>query len=261
MYYQPFEFLKFEGRMGFDYYGSKALEKNYYNTSFREGMFRDIKQDNTELNLDFIASFNKQFKDFSLFAMAGANYRDTKWSRTMQGADALTVLGVYTIANKKGDAITEMDHTHVRSNSVYGSASLGWREQLYFDASLRNDWSSTVKDDFFYPSVSLSWLPTTTFPSLSGTALSFWKLRASWAEIGAGTSAYQNQLYYYAQNNSFDGVAQMYKSMTYPNKNLMPENTTTGGRNRVGVLKQPLTCRLHLLLQKNRESNSECEYI
>ncbi|MEH6307983.1 SusC/RagA family TonB-linked outer membrane protein [Olivibacter sp. CPCC 100613] len=227
MYYQPFEFLKFEGRMGFDYYGSKALEKNYYNTSYREGMFRDIKQDNTELNLDFIASFNKQLNDFSLFAMAGVNYRDAKWSRTMQGADALTVLGVYTIANKKGDAITEMDHTHIRSNSVYGSASLGWREQLYLDASLRNDWSSTVKDDFFYPSLSLTWLPTTSFPSLSGTVLSFWKLRGSWAEIGAGTSAYQNQLYYYAQSNSFGGIAQMYKSMTYPNKNLTPENTAT----------------------------------
>ncbi|GAA4777749.1 SusC/RagA family TonB-linked outer membrane protein [Olivibacter ginsenosidimutans] len=227
LYYQPLEFLKFEGRAGFDYYGSKALEKNYYNTSYREGMFRDIKQDNTELNLDFITSFNKQLNDFNLFAMAGANYRDAKWSRTMQGADALTVLGVYTIANKKGDAITEMDHTHVRSNSVYASASLGWRDQLYVDASARNDWSSTVKDDFFYPSVSLSWLPTTTFPSLSGPVLSFWKLRAGWAEIGAGTEAYQNQLYYYPQNNSFDGVAQMYKSMVYPNENLRPENTTT----------------------------------
>ena len=227
MYYQPFDFLKFEGRVGFDYYGTKALETNYYNTSYREGMFRDIKQDNTELNLDFIASFNKRFNDFSLFAMAGANYRNAMWSKSSQGADALTVLGVYTIGNKKGAAINEMDHTHVRSNSVYASASLGWRDQVYLDASARNDWNSTVRDAFFYPSFSLSWLPTTSFPSLAGTALSFWKLRASWAEIGAGTDPYQNQLYYYPQPNSFKDVAQMYKSMTYPNKNLRPENTTT----------------------------------
>ncbi|WP_206105983.1 SusC/RagA family TonB-linked outer membrane protein [Olivibacter sp. XZL3] len=227
IYYQPLEFLKFEGRAGFDYYGSKAFEKNYFNSAFPYGGFRDSKTDNTELNLDFIASFNKRFNDFSLSAIAGANYRDVQWSRSMQGADALTVLGIYTIANKSGDAITEMDHSHIRSNSAYASASMGWKDQLYLDASARNDWSSTIRDDFFYPSVSLSWLPTTTFTNLTGTALSYWKLRAGWAEIGAGTTAYRNRAYYYAQPQSFNGVAQMYKSMTYPNEGLRPENTRT----------------------------------
>jgi TonB-linked SusC/RagA family outer membrane protein len=227
LYYQPFQFLKFEGRAGIDYYGSKTFEKSYYYPSFSSGRFRDTKMDNTELNLDFIASFNKQFGEFNLSAIAGANYRNQKWSKSMQGADALTVPGVYTIGNKSGSAITEMDHTHVRSNSVYASASLGWKDQLYLDASARNDWSSTIEDDFFYPSVSLSWLPTTTFTNLTNGVLSYWKLRASWAEIGAGTDAYQNQLYYYPQPNSFKDVAQMYKSMTYPNKYLRPENTRT----------------------------------
>lgn len=227
LYYQPYKSLKFEGRAGIDYYGAKMFEKNYYNSSFPYGGFRDSRIDNTELNLDFIASFNKHFNDFSLTAIAGANYRDLQWSKSLQGANALTVLGVYTIANKSGDAVTEMDHSHIRSNSVYASGSLGWKDQLYLDASARNDWSSTIKDDFFYPSVSLSWLPTSTFNGLSQSALSFWKLRASWAEIGAATSAYRNRAYYYAQSQSFNGVAQMYKSMTYPNEGLKPESVQT----------------------------------
>ena len=227
LYYQPFQFLKFEGRAGIDYFGTKTFEKNYFNSAFPSGGFRDSKTDNTELNLDFITSFNKQFNDFSLSAIAGANYRNAVWSKSMQGADALTVPGVYTIANKSGDAITEMDHTYIRSNSVYASASLGWRDQLYLDGSVRNDWSSTIRDDFFYPSVSLSWLPTTSFSNLRGSVLTYWKLRGSWAEVGAGTTAYRNRAYYYAQPQSFKGVAQMYRSMIYPNSGLRPENIKT----------------------------------
>lgn len=243
LYYQPFEFLKFEGRAGLDYYGTKNFEKNYYNSDYVFGGFRDRKIDNTELNLDFIASFNKQFNDFSLSANAGANYRDAQWSSTELGADALTVLGVYTIANTSGDAIRLMDHSHIRSNSVYGSASLGWREQVYLDASARNDWSSTIKDNFFYPSVSLSWLPTTTFPSLTeGGILSFWKVRAGWAEVGAATTAYRNRLYYYFQDNSFNGVSQVYKSMVLPTEDLRPESIKTW---EVGTELGLLNDRLH----------------
>ncbi|NQD71507.1 SusC/RagA family TonB-linked outer membrane protein [Sphingobacterium shayense] len=227
LYYQPFEFLKFEGRAGLDYYSAQAFEKNYFNSAFPFGGFRDRKTDNTELNLDFIASFNKQYGDFNVLALAGANYRDVQWGNSVIGADALAVLGVYTVANKMGDAISTMDHTHVRSNSVFASANLGWRDQLYLDVSARNDWSSTIKDDFFYPSASLSWLPTSTFENLKGDVLSFWKLRGGWAEIGAGASAYQNRAYYYAQDNAFNGVAQMYHTMTLPNEQLKPESVRT----------------------------------
>ncbi len=193
LYYQPFEFLKFEGRAGLDYYNLKAFEKNYYNSAFPYGGFRDRKTDNTELNLDFIATFNKQFGDFNVLASAGANYRNLMWETNVMGADALTVLGAYTIANRVGDAVTTMDHSHVRSNSVFATANLGWKDQIYMDLTARNDWSSTIKDDFFYPSISMSWLPTSSFPSLRNSVLNFWKIRGGWAEIGAGTTAYQNR--------------------------------------------------------------------
>src|SRR5690606_25811062 len=99
--------------------------------------------------------------------------------------------------------------------------------QVYLDVSARNDWSSTIIEDFFYPSASLSWLPTTTFENLKSDILSFWKLRAGWAEIGAGTTAYRKRVYYYPQPQSLKGVAQVYKTMTYPNENLRPESIRT----------------------------------
>lgn len=228
LYYQPFEFLKFEGRAGMDYYNSQTFERHYIDRGdFPDGGFEQKIVKNTELNLDFIASFNKTFGDFNVAVMAGANYRDVNWDSNTAGAKALTVPGVYTMSNKSGDAVAEMDHSHIRSNSVYASGSVGWKSQLYMDVSARNDWSSTIKDPFFYPSVSLSWIPTASFEWLQNDVLSFLKFRGGWAEIGSATSAYRNRAYYYSQASSFNGVAQMYKSYQYPNTGLKPESIRT----------------------------------
>lgn len=228
LFYSPFEWLKLEGRVGFDYYNAQTFEKHYFDRGdWPYGGFLQQTTKNTELNLDFIASVNKTFGDFNLFGILGANYRDVIWETHGLGATALTVPGVYTLANKSGDATATMDHSHIRSNSLYVNASLGWKNQLYLDASARNDWSSTIRDDIFYPSVSLSWIPTASFESIQGDVLSYLKLRASIAQIGNATTAYRNSYYYYAESSSFNGVSQMYKSYTYPNFDLRPENITT----------------------------------
>ena len=144
------------------------------------------------------------------------------------GADALVVPGVYTIGGRGGDAVTSMDHSHIRSNSVYGNFSLGFKNMLYLDASARNDWSSTIRQAFFYPSVSLSWIVTESFPALKqGNVLSFWKLRGGIAQVGSATSAYRNAYYYYPAGAAFNGVAQMYKSFSLPNFDLRPEKVTS----------------------------------
>lgn len=228
LFYQPFDWLKFEGRIGMDYYNAQTFEKHYIDRSdFPDGGFEQQTTKNTELNADFLATVNKTFGDFNLAGVLGANYRDLSWETHTMGASALTVPGVYTMANKAGDAITKIDHSHIRSNSIYANVSVGWKNQLYLDASARNDWSSTIHDSFFYPSVSVSWIPTTSIEAFQESFLSHWKLRAGIAEIGSATTAYRNSYYYYAEENAFNGVSQMYKSYTYPNYDLKPESIRT----------------------------------
>jgi len=244
LYYQPLSWLKFEGRVGFDYYNSRMMEKTYFELDDPEGAFYSTDIANTELNVDFLASANKTFGDFNLTALLGANYRDAQYLYEQMGADALVLPGIYTISNKVGDAVTSMDHSHIRSNSVYGNFSLGWKNQLYLDASARNDWSSTIRQAFFYPSVSLSWIITESFPALKqNDILTFWKVRGGVAQVGSATSAYRNSYYYYANSASFNGVAQMYKSYTYPNLNLKPEKVTSW---EVGTEIGMFNDRLHL---------------
>lgn len=228
LYYQPFQWLKFEGRVGLDYYNAQTFERHYKERGdYPEGAFMQKTTKNTELNADFIASFNKTFGEFNISGIAGANYRDVNWETHEMGATSLTVPGIFTMANKSGDAIATMGHSHIRSNSVYINASIGWKSQLYLDASARNDWSSTIRESFFYPSVSLSWIATESFKNLKSDVLSFLKFRGGVAQIGSATSAYRNSYYYYAEDASFNGVAQMYKSYGYPNFDLKPESITT----------------------------------
>jgi len=223
LYYQPFDFLKFEGRLGLDYSDVHTFERNYFNFDHLNGSFSENKNSRTELNVDFLANFNKQFGDFNVLGTVGTNYRDYQVTSNTLGASGLNVLGVYTIANKIGPADVLMDHERNRSNSVYGQASVGWRDQLYLDVTGRNDWSSTLTKAFFYPSASLSWIPTSSFPSIKGDVLSFLKLRLNITKVGNATTPYANGNYYYAQTDAFDNLAQMYKSMTYALRDLNPE--------------------------------------
>lgn len=244
LYYKPFEWLRIEGRIGFDFYNNATFEKHYFDRGdWPDGGFSETQTKNSELNADFIATANKTFGDFNLTAILGANYRDVNWQSHSNGANALVVPGVYTITNASGATSATMDHSHVRSNSIYGNFSLGWRNQLYLDASARNDWSSTIRNDFFYPSISLSWIPTESFAKLKNDFLSFWKLRGGWAKVGSATTAYRNSYYYYALDDQFKGVSQMYRSNTYPNFALKPEMITTW---EIGTELGFLNNRIHL---------------
>ena len=227
LFYQPIKSLKFEARTGYDYYNLKTFERYFYHWNNPEGSFDQKNTSNANLELDLIGSYNESFGDFNVSATIGANYRNQLYEWSEFGATQLTVPGVYTLSNKVGDAIAKMDHSHIRSNSVYGVASIGWKSQLYLDVSARNDWSSTISQSFFYPSTSLSWIPTESFSALKGDVLSFMKFRFGISQVGAATSAYRNRAYYYATSSSFNGIAQMYKSSTFPNPDLRPENITS----------------------------------
>lgn len=227
LYYKPFEFLKFEGRLGYDYYDTQANQNIHYNNDSPDGNFRQYNQKQTEMNADFIAILNKNFNDFSVSLIAGANYRNVNWQSATLGADMLTVPGLFTIANAKGSAITGQDHSQIRSNSIYTSGSFGYKSMVYLDVSARNDWSSTIADPFFYPSVSASWIPTATFEDLQSDVFNFLKLRGGWAKIGSATSAYRTGTYYSAVSSSIYGNSQFLMPTIFPPTGLRPESVET----------------------------------
>lgn len=227
---KPLPWLKFEGRVGFDMYNDKTFQKTVYSTDMPFGWFGKTLEDKKELNVDGIAYFSKQFGDFSVDVLAGANYRDMVYGKNYMGANpsnGLTIPGLYTMSNVVGVPITTLDNSHIRSNSIYANASVGFKGQVYLEASFRRDWSSTIIQAFSYPSVSASWVITESFPSIKGPVLSYLKLRANWANTGNATSAYRTGLYYSSPGKSIKGQSQFNIPTELANPNLRPENINT----------------------------------
>lgn len=232
IFIKPTSWLKFEGRVGYDYYNSSLFNKVLYSEDCPKGFFNMVKDGRHEVNADFIGYFNKQFinNKLNVDVLAGANYRDMTYNTVELGANqsfGLTVPGLYTPSNIIGSPVTSADNSHIRSNSVYGNISLGWDSQVYAEVSMRNDWSSTIKENFFYPSFSLSWIPTETFKGLKSDVLSYLKVRANLAKVGNATSAYRTGVYYSSPGTTINGVTQYSKPTTLPNANLRPENIDT----------------------------------
>jgi outer membrane receptor protein involved in Fe transport len=95
-----------------------------------------------------------------------------------------------------------------RVNSVYGKASFGYKDMVFVEGTLRNDWSSALPEtsnSYLYPSVSTSFIFTELLKSSGITNwLTFGKLRASYASVGSDLDPHSLDLA--INNGSFYGT-------------------------------------------------------
>jgi len=119
----------------------------------------------------------------------GATSRSREYDRKGVGSTGQIVYGLIAHGNFS-------NQIHIQAYSkrniigVFGEATFDWDNYAFLTLSGRNDWVSNLparNNNQFYPSVSLSFLPTAAFEgfkSASGKGLNYLKLRA-----GLGTSA------------------------------------------------------------------------
>lgn len=210
---------------------------------------------NTSGSYDGIAQLhsNNRFIDDNLeldvrvLAEIYGNTRYTSYNKSTRGG--LITPGLFSFSNSK-DAITlgagDVGYTP-RNNMTVGVAgvvNLSWKDQIYLEVTGRNDWLSSLlyptwipygQDNYsvFYPSVNASWVFSDTF-QIDPNVLSFGKLRASWAQVGKGTSAYSTasgaggysvSSIYGPQNTNILAASPNYG--TLPNYDLKPELQTS----------------------------------
>lgn len=118
--------------------------------------------------------------------------------------------------------------------SVAGQFSVVWKNQIYFDVTGRNDWSSALvysngsgNFSYFYPSVNGSWIISESFKLPKWT--SFLKLRASWAQVGNDTDAYKINSSYNLKS-TINGNGRIYTLEipdTFIEPNIQPEKKTS----------------------------------
>ena len=187
-----------------------------------------------ESNADFLLSYSdKLSKDIDFTLSGGGNTRNVDNSfvstQTKNGGSGLIVPNLFLLSNIAADNIDYTERiSKERVNSLYALGNIGYKDMIYIDASVRNDWSSTLPENdnsFLYPSVSTSILANKIFNM--GTNVSLFKLRVGWAQAGNDTSPYN--LYAILSNNGDWGAAsQLAVSQALKNDKIKAElNTST----------------------------------
>lgn len=209
----------------------RTQRKPFYTYNYPQGWYREQSNFILEMNSDFMLKYSDAFAGdrFTVTVGIGGNnmtYNRRSWKYTI---DKLDIEGVYNTSNYP--AGTNPDYSSYRSkkvvNSLYGLVSLGWDDWVYLDLTARNDWSSTLSPgnwSYFYPSVSGSILidKLANFQDCC-PAISFLKLRLSWANVGKDTNPYAIT-YNYTSTNFPGGYR---PGATYPDYYLKPENVET----------------------------------
>ncbi|WP_420147210.1 SusC/RagA family TonB-linked outer membrane protein, partial [Spirosoma sp.] len=225
--YQLTDFLSIQGRANLDKYFDKNEESYAQGTILwanqAGGKFSRNNIVNTQSWYDLlIEGKNKLGADFSLDYQAGAIIQDTRYQSTNALADGLNVPNRYNLNFGTNQSLTD-DFTRIQTQSLFGQASLAWRDAIFVNASLRNDWSSTLPKpySFQYPSVGAS-VVLSDLLKMSG-ALSFLKLNASYAQVGNGADAYLLQTNYSYSQGAGSGFIS--RDGTQAIGNLKPEIT------------------------------------
>ena len=177
---------------------------------------------------DVMASMNKNFVDnrLNVNVQIGASINDMlEESDHIEGGLSM-IPNFFALGNINPAAAKTSDaEWHDQTQSIFASAELGWDSQYYLTLTGRNDWASmlafTDKMSYFYPSVGGSWLISETFRDKLPQAISFLKVRGSWAEVASSPSRYLTRLQYV-----YDEQTGQYKwPSKHYNPNLKPENT------------------------------------
>lgn len=174
-----------------------------YTREPNNGTYGIAETEGIETNVDFLASYTKDWEKFDVTVSGGGNLmyqRNRGLSNSAFSRAGLIVPNLFTVDNIAPTSLNYSSFTSERAiNSVYALANFGALDMLYLDVTARNDWSSTLPVDnrsYFYPSASLSFLVSELVDIPKVDLL---KLRGGWARVGNDTSPYQLGAYF---NNS-----------------------------------------------------------
>ncbi|MBK6264104.1 SusC/RagA family TonB-linked outer membrane protein [Marivirga sp. S37H4] len=212
-------------RIGLDTYSDKREFRRAFSTNRRPfGGFREDNISFSEMNTDFLLSFKDQINTHWKYNLSlGANRMDQKIDYIYSEAYQLAVPGIYTLENSRVPLRGSSQIFNKRINSVYGLGNISYRSSLYFDLTLRNDWSSTLSaenNSFAYYSAGLSYVVSEMFDLPQ--SVSYANLRLSASSVGNDTDPYQlNNTFQFNQN--YGSYTRVTNETVLKNSNLKPE--------------------------------------
>jgi len=244
--YKIAEWLNIFGRVAVDHYAELQEERRAVGSvpgTFGIGTGPDgsigrsdqgsgyLRRDITfsEYNYDVMANFNKNLsKSFNLKAVLGMNIRQTKYNRLISATSGgLSVPELYSLQNSAGPLpLSKELASIVRVYGIYASVSLGFKNYLYLDGTIRRDQSSTLPADnnsYYYPSVAGNFVFSNVIKNAKW--LSFGKVRLNYAQVG-NSPGFDQLVDNYLVLSPFNGLTTAVPT-TQKNPELKPERTNS----------------------------------
>ena len=242
--YDVLDWLNVSGRIRVDNSQTQYTEKNYATTNTQltekseRGLYGITKMTDRQVYGDLLMNINHTFgDDWSLQVNLGGSFSDMK-NDALKNRGPIAdgkisdedpgLTNVFNVQNLSNSRSTQRLQSGWReqTQSLFGSAEVGFKGTYYLTLTARNDWPSQLAgphskaSSFFYPSVGLSVVLSQLIPNMPEN-LSYVKLRGSFASVGVAFERYiANPLYQWDES----GLKWQLQTQ-YPMYDLKPERT------------------------------------
>ena len=223
--------LSANAKVALDWTSDNYITKNKPTTSdgMVGGYYRKEKNSSLTRDMDFLITAHKE-KLFDTPLNARFSFGGEQYYCYRDGLNGTSgtwaYANLYTINNYSSatERVFGESKWEKQVNSVYAFLNLSYNNWLFLDVTGRNDWSSTLpisRNSYFYPSATLSFVPTSAFPDWKWGPVNFLKLRGSWAQTASDTEPYQ--LTYTYSTGSFGHYLSATLPVTVPPLELKPQ--------------------------------------
>lgn len=175
-------------KVGLDTYTeNQRYEFNKGGTQLPNGFMTTVDIQNRIWDNSLILSYTKNVSDkLVLSGRLGGNMRNDLTNFSGVSSNNQLARGLFRHSNFIDNVAFDNEEEQTRMG-IFGEVTADYDNYLFLNVAARNDWTSTVEvanRRILYPSVSLSFVPTTAFKGLESNFMNYLKVRA-----GYGTSA------------------------------------------------------------------------
>ncbi len=236
--YNPFNFMNITYRIGTDIFFEKNKNNYAYGSSiWDKGYLGEYETFNQITTSTLLLNFNHKVLDNNFDLTLGNNvessfYRKTYWSgKDFIEPDFIGINNIQLTDRNVGQRIVRK-----RIIGVFGELKYDWKNMLFLNLTGRYDKSSTLpksNNGFFYPSLGFSVLASDLLKEMGvyvlADKLSYWKIRATWAQVGKDAPPHVLQTPMASSTNSYTVDPQGFIRSVYPtgNPGIKPEFTET----------------------------------
>ena len=176
------------------------MNKNWYNgrnplnpLGYLQTYFNNYRTTNHRLQVN--ASDLKVNDDVNMNVIVGVETKNDDFKQGGMISEGEVVFDFHNHSNYTSH--TPYDYkSFTNTIGLYGEVRVDYKDYAYLTMAGRNDWGSTVEEanrTLFYPSVSLSWIPSSQFESLKETFVDYLKFRVGYGTSANFPSAYQTR--------------------------------------------------------------------